>query len=326
MSDKIEKFIVELESNVRLDKYLTSKINNITRSKVQQLIKDGHVSLNDKIIKDTAYKAKSNDEIAVVIKKPEAKDILPRKMDLDIVYEDDYLAIINKASGVTTHPGAGNHNDTLVNGLMAHFKNNLSNVGGAARPGIVHRLDKNTSGLMVIAKDDSTHAKLSHQLQLREVKRIYNALVWGVPINMSGTIRNNIGRSRQDRKKMQVLETGGKVAITNYKVLQVFLNNAFSLVECALQTGRTHQIRVHLKHLGYPIVGDPEYGHARKKRKYVLSSIVEKYITSISRQMLHAKRISFIHPVTQKHIDYEIDLPYDMQNLITIFQNESQTK
>ena len=305
---------------MRLDKYLASQINNTTRSKIQQLIKKKAVFVNNRLTEDAAYKIRSEDIITLLAISVEKHNILPRQMNLNIIYEDEHLAIINKSAGVTTHPGAGNHNDTLVNGLIEHFQSNLSTLGGCTRPGIVHRLDKNTSGVIVIAKNDHAHVKLSEQLQRREIKRTYNAVVWGVPAQVNGTIVKNIGRSRQNRKKMQILEFGGKTAITHYKVLKVFLNNTFSLIQCDLETGRTHQIRVHLKYLGCPIVGDPEYGHIKKKRKEPLSDTLNEYLAFLSRQMLHAKRIKFAHPINEKLIDYEIGLPYDMAHLIQILE------
>lgn len=316
MSHKTIKLVVEQDQSDRLDKFLAAHIPDITRSKVQSLIKDGNVYLSGKQMHDTSYKVKLLDEIEVHVPLSKPMSVSPKEMDLDIIYEDTHLAVINKSAGVTTHPGAGNYEDTLVNGLLAHFKGELSSIGGEIRPGIVHRLDKNTSGLIIIAKDDTTHAKLSEQMQARGIKRIYQTIVWGAPVKMSGTIQTNIGRNKKDRKKMGVLEFGGKVAITHYKVLEVFLDGAFSLLECELGTGRTHQIRVHLTHIGHPVVGDPDYGNVRANRKVKIPMSILEQINGIDKQMLHAKKLQFLHPITQDYVEYEIDLPHDMRELI----------
>jgi 23S rRNA pseudouridine1911/1915/1917 synthase len=310
------KLSVEQDINIRLDKFLSSQLTDITRSKVQKLIKSGCIDLNGKQVVDADRVVKLHDSITVTMPEPEPTHIVPRSMELEIVYEDDHLALINKAAGVTVHPGAGNHNDTLVNGLVHYFKNSLSKVGGELRPGIVHRLDKNTSGLLLVAKNDVVHAKLSEQLKNRDIKRTYLALVWGVPTSGGGTIDANIGRDRQNRKKMKVVASGGKSAVTHYQLLQTFLNGTFALLQCNLQTGRTHQIRVHLKHIGYPIVGDKEYGYTRKNRKQQLSDEINEQISLVSRQMLHAVQISFMHPITGHQIERKVDMPGDMKSLI----------
>lgn len=320
MVNKIIKLTAEQEENIRLDKFLSSSLPDITRSKIQELIQSGYVLLNNYAITNNSYKIKLGDSIEIQIPPPRPTELKPEKMDLDIVYEDEYLAIINKPPGLVIHPGAGNHNFTLVNGLLAHFKDNLSLREDNIRPGIVHRLDKNTSGLLIIAKNDDIHAKLSKQLQDREIKRTYFAVVWGMAPSAEATIETNIARSKSNRQKMGVVKYGGKIAITHYKLRQIFLNGAFSLLECNLETGRTHQIRVHLSHIGYPVVGDPDYGHIRKKRKLQLPIKVEEYVNSLERQMLHAKRLSFIHPVFQKTVDFEVDLHKDLKVLLEILE------
>lgn len=319
MIHKIINLTVEQDENDRLDKFIVSKIPEITRSKIQSMIKDGCVLLNGSIIITGSYKTKEGDNIEIRIPPPEPLNLVPEKMDLDIVYEDEYLAVLNKPPGLVIHPGAGNQNSTLVHGLLAHFQENLSSIN-EMRPGIVHRLDKNTSGLLMIAKNDNIHAKLSEQLQERTIKRTYFAVVWGNVPSSEATIETNIGRNHRDRKKMAVTKYGGKVAITHYKLLKSFLNGAFSLIECKLETGRTHQIRVHFTHLGYPIVGDPEYCNVRKKRKHKLPEEVTEHINSLNRQMLHAKKLSFIHPVTEKVLDFEIGLHKDVQDLIDVLE------
>ena len=265
MTNKNIKLVVEQDINERIDKFITSKLNDFTRSKIQNLIKEKNVYLNNKILCNNSYIIRRSDTIEIQLPQVKSHSITPKYIPLDIIYEDEYLVIINKPSGLTTHPGAGNYNDTLVNGLVSHFKNKLSSIGGEIRPGIVHRLDKNTSGLLIIAKNNSTHALLAKAMQERKVKRIYQAFIWGAPSKIQDTINLNIARSKINRKKMGVVNIGGKISITHYKVLKSFFNNAMSLIECELETGRTHQIRVHLSHLGYPIIGDPEYGNSKKK-------------------------------------------------------------
>ena len=313
MSNTTIKVKAEQEKNTRLDKFLANSLPDFTRSKIQDMIKAGLEVLNKEIIYDVKYKVKSEDVFLVTTPEPKPIYLIPKDINLDIVYEDEHLIVVNKPAGLTTHPGAGNDTDTLVNGLIAHYKNNLSSIGGISRPGIVHRLDKNTSGLLVVAKNDTVHAKLSKLLAERKIKRVYQALVWGIPLKMQDTINTHIARKKEDRKKMVVVdEEDGKNAVTHYKTLKVFLAGRISLVECSLETGRTHQIRVHMLHIGHPIVGDQEYNIPQKKKKFSLP--VE--ISHIKRQMLHAKKLGFIHPITRKKLDFEIELPNDMQELI----------
>ena len=319
MSNKTIKVQVEQEKNIRLDKFLSSALEDITRSKVQDMIKSGLVKLHNQVITDVKYQIKPGDTFLVSPPEPKPIYLIPKEMNLNVVYEDEHLLVINKPAGLTTHPGAGNSTDTLVNGLIAHYHDNLSSIGGAFRPGIVHRLDKNTSGVLLIAKNDPTHAKLSKALAERNIKRVYQALVWGLPAKVADTIETNIARKKQDRKKMTVVdETIGKTAVTHYKVLKVFLAGRLSLVECSLETGRTHQIRVHMLHIGHPIIGDQEYGVAQKKKRFAFSESISDALTNTTRQMLHAKKISFIHPVSRKRLDFEIELPDDMKNLIAL--------
>lgn len=319
MSNKTIEVPLEQEKNTRLDKFLSNAMEDITRSKVQSMIKDGLVKLNNQSIYDSKYKVKPGEIFSLDVPEEKPIHIVPKKMDLDIVYEDEHLLVINKPAGLTTHPGAGNTTDTLVNGLIANYQDNLSSVGGPIRPGIVHRLDKNTTGLLVVAKNDIAHARLSKALAERKVKRIYNAFIWGIPFKTEDTIENYVARKRQDRKKMEVVEEeNGKIAITHYKVLKVFLTGRISLVECSLETGRTHQIRVHMQHIGHHIVGDQEYGIPSKKKRFTLEQPVADHIKNISRQMLHAKKLSFTHPITRKKLDFEIELPDDMKKLISI--------
>ncbi|MCH9754058.1 MAG: RluA family pseudouridine synthase [Alphaproteobacteria bacterium] len=322
MSNKNIEVTVEQEKNTRIDKFLSESIEDITRSKIQNLIKNGFVSLNGEPIKNNKHQTSFGDIYVITIPAEEPLQIKPKKMDLNIIYEDDHLLIINKPAGLTTHPGAGNTTDTLVNGLLANYKNNLSSVAGISRPGIVHRLDKDTTGLIVVAKNDKAHAKLSADLAERKIKRIYQAVIWGLPYKTSDTIKTNVAKNKHDRKKMSVVDDeSGKVAITNYRIMNTFLSGRMSLVECSLETGRTHQIRLHMQHIGHHIVGDPVYGVENKKRKFTLSQNIADYIKSLSRQMLHAKKLSFVHPVTLKQLDFEIELPEDMQKLMSLISD-----
>lgn len=299
----------------RLDKFIASQVSELSRTRIQTLIRTNCVKINGKEINDISCVIKPEDLIEIVVAPLPLPVVTPKEIPLDVVYEDEYLAVINKPAGLTVHPGNGNYSDTLVNALLARYSQTLSTVGGPSRLGIVHRLDKNTSGLLIIAKTDQAHVALSKLLETREIKRTYNAYVWGCLEKIHGTIETNIARSYKDRTKMAVVAIGGKHAVTHYKTLQVFSKRAISLVECQLETGRTHQIRVHLSHLGHPIIGDPEYSTNRIKERKWLSAEAASYILSLNRQMLHAKKLSFVHPMTEQLIALEIDEPEEMKEL-----------
>ena len=291
-------FIVDNElSDVRIDKYLID-ILNISRSKIQKLIENQDILVNNKVIKNS-YIVRVDDEIKVndIV---ENTDILPEDINLDIVYEDEYLLVVNKPSGMVVHPALGHYTGTLVNALMYHT--NLSNHD--IRPGIVHRIDKDTSGLLLVAKNDDVHLFLSEELSKRKINRKYIALVYGVINNDTGTIDAPIGRSIFDRKKMMVTDINSKDAITHFKVLERYKNA--TLIECTLETGRTHQIRVHMEYIGYPIVNDPVYG----KRKLI----------NDFGQMLHAKTIGFEHPITKKYMEFSVDAPKEFYNILDMFK------
>ena len=295
----MKTFLVENElSDVRIDKYLIDLLG-ISRSKIQKLIKDEKITVNDKNIKNS-YIVRVDDLIKIDDIINESTDILPEEINLDIVYEDDYLLVVNKPSGMVVHPAIGHYKGTLVNGLMYHT--NLSNNG--IRPGIVHRIDKDTSGLLLVAKSDLVHTYLSEEIAKRKVNRKYIALVYGVIPNDTGTIDAPIGRSLTDRKKMSVTDINSKDAITHFRVLER-LNDA-TLIECTLETGRTHQIRVHMSYIGYPIVNDPVYG--RKK-------VINNY-----GQMLHAKTIGFIHPHTLEYMEFSSELPKEFNEILDMFK------
>jgi len=302
----------------RIDKFLQLKIKDLSRTRLQNLIYDGHVKINNNIIKNSSKKIKEHDEIEVNFPPPKLTFIRPNKIVLNILHEDDDIIIINKSPGVVVHPGAGNHDNTIVNGLLFKYKNKLSSVGGKLRPGIVHRIDKDTSGVIVIAKNDLTHINLSKQFKNHTIRRSYEALVWGSLKPQNGKVSEKISRSFRNRQLMSVSKTKGKVAITNYKTIKVFQNQnlpKISHIECELETGRTHQIRVHMNFKGNSILGDKSYG--RKNRKFKeIEKTVEKKINNFNRQALHAKSLGFIHPRTQKEIFFKAKRPKDFDELI----------
>ena len=323
------KFIADKGQNpLRIDLFLLNFIEFATRSKIQQSIKEGNVLVNDKIIKAN-YKVKPADVVTVLYNYPkEEKELVPQDIPLNIIYEDDAFLIINKVSGMVVHPGFGNRDGTLVNALKFHF-DNLPNIGEEERPGLVHRLDKNTSGILVVAKTDIAMNNLTKQFSNRTIKRKYIALVWGDLKDDSGTITGNIGRSLKNRKIMSVFteENYGKRAITHYKVLKRF--GYTTLVECRLETGRTHQIRTHFKHLGHPIFNDVDYGgdvilKGTTFNKY--KQFVQNCFKVCDRQALHAKSLAFQHPTTGNFVSFDSDLPKDMQQLIDKWQHYSLHK
>lgn len=289
MTEK-KSFKVKDQKNIRIDKFLTTQLEDFSRSKIQQLIAGDLVLVNDEIIKAN-YKVENGDMIVVTIPEPEVIDIKSEDIPLDIIYEDEDIVIINKAQGMVVHPGAGNPDGTLVNALLYHI-DDLSGINGEIRPGIVHRLDKDTSGVLVVAKNDTAHVHLSDQLQERTVKRTYWAIVHDQIPHENGTIDAPIGRDPNDRQKFTVIKDG-KEAITHFKVLEHF--NEFTFVEISLETGRTHQIRVHFNYIQHPIAGDETYG-PRKTLKG-------------NGQFLHARALEFVHPRTNEVMHFEADLP-----------------
>ncbi|WP_341789854.1 RluA family pseudouridine synthase [Rickettsia endosymbiont of Polydrusus tereticollis] len=298
----------------RLDKALSTLLNQVSRSQIQKAIKASCVQVNEVIISDSNVPVKENDVILFAFKEPEPVTMKAANLKLDIVYEDEDLIVINKEAGMTVHPGAGHYQDTLVNALLYHCKI-LSDIGSPERPGIVHRLDKDTSGLMVVAKNNFVHMTLANHIEKRQVVRKYKALVWGVINPLEGIIKNNIGRSRIDRQKMTILKYGGKEAITHYKTIELFFHGSISMVECKLNTGRTHQIRVQLSHLKHSVVGDQLYGNNDRKVNYSPPELKAKLI-NFKRQALHSWYLSFTHPVSGQFMEFSSDLPQDMKNII----------
>ncbi|MBP5353107.1 MAG: RluA family pseudouridine synthase [Alphaproteobacteria bacterium] len=302
------------EHKMRLDKFLALQIPELSRSQIQRLISQGNVSCEDVYIADNSFKVHTGDVYQIVVPAPEEPEPQAEAIPLDIVYEDDDVIVVNKAAGMTVHPGAGINSGTLVNALLYHCKDSLSGIGGVKRPGIVHRIDKETSGLLVVAKNDTAHRFLSEQFAEHSIERTYIAVVYGVPTPPEGRIEGNIARSRFDRKKMALVESGGKFAATNYKTLEKF-RNAAAVVQCNLETGRTHQIRVHLSSRGNALIGDKVY-IKNKKTALPFSVALKEKIVAFPRQALHAKSLGFIHPRRQQFMQFDSVLPGDMMQLI----------
>lgn len=303
MEEKIRIEVENLEKNERIDKYLSSKLDDsFSRAKIQKLIDEELILVNDKIIK-SSYKV-SNGDVILITDKEEDMSVKPEKMNIDIVYEDDDVMVINKKSGVVVHPAPGNYSGTLVNGLM-YLSKDLSHVNGEFRPGIVHRIDKDTSGLLIVAKNDKAHRILAEELKEKKIKRKYIALVSGVINHDIGEIDAPIGRDPSDRKKMCVTSTNSKDAITHFRVLERYKNA--SLIECELETGRTHQIRVHMKYINHPVINDPVYG---------------KNNHGEFGQLLHAKEITFTHPTTKEVMTFSCEVPEEFNKILEEYKEE----
>lgn len=295
--EKMEHTILEAQKGDRIDKVISSLDPEWSRTQVQQWIKEGHAIVNGQIVK-TNHKCAINDIIEISVPEPEELDVIPEEMDLNIYFEDKDVLVVNKLSGMVVHPAPGHSSGTLVNGLMAHCRD-LSGINGVLRPGIVHRIDKDTSGLLMVAKNDMAHESLVNQLVAKTVTRKYKAIVHGVIPHDFGTIDAPIGRDTKDRQSMTVVDNG-KNAVTHFNVLERFKD--FTFIECQLETGRTHQIRVHMKYIGYPLAGDPKYG----PRKTI----------DIDGQALHAGILGFIHPRTGEYLEFEAPLPADFEELL----------
>jgi len=326
-SREIEIIIPTGKVKERIDVYLTHHIENATRTKVREAIDAGHVLVDGERVK-ASHTVVPGEKITIALPKPPPPGVEAEDIPLEILHEDDHLLVVNKPAGMVVHPAFANYTGTLVNALLYHCRSRLSTINDATRPGIVHRLDKDTSGLMVVAKDDVTHAKLAKQFADRTIDREYWAIVWGrfAPAetgpSLTGVIEASLGRSKSDRKKFSVNEEG-KTAVTEYAVLRQF--SYLSLVRLKLRTGRTHQIRVHLHHIGHPVFGDPTYGGRRiawggteKKKKEAVHALLGQ----IGRQALHAKTIGFVHPATKAKLRFESDLPADMRNVLETLDAE----
>ncbi len=312
--------IEDSEAGQRLDRVLAARHPVLSRSRLKALIEGGQVGADGVTITEPSYRVKPGQRFAVIV--PEAEPATPegQAIPLDILYEDSTLLVIDKPAGLVVHPAPGNPDLTLVNALIAHCGDSLSGIGGVKRPGIVHRLDKDTSGVMVVAKSDTAHRSLSRQFESRTAERAYLALVWGIPMPPSGRIEGNIGRDPRNRQKMAVVGEGrGKPAATRYRVLRRFGETA-SLVECRLESGRTHQVRVHMTSIGHPLVGDPIYGKGSRARIKGLPATVVDAMRGFPRQALHARLLGFDHPDTAEHLRFETEMPNDMKELCSIME------
>jgi 23S rRNA pseudouridine1911/1915/1917 synthase len=302
--------VEENDSPIRIDKYLQSKLPQYSRAYLQKLIDTGYVTINEQR-KKRSFLLRGGEEIQIVIPPPEEIMLQPQDIPLDILYEDDYLLVLNKPVGLVVHPGAGHLDGTLVNALLYHCKS-LSAISGVLRPGIVHRLDKGTSGLMVVAKEDETHRGLAKQFKKREVSKSYLALVWGLLKKKEGKISVPIGRDHKDRKKISAISNRTKEATTLYKVKELL--SEISLVEAQPKTGRTHQIRVHLAYIHHPVVGDKIYGKGHGKD--LKDEKLKEYIKRLKRPALHSFKLGFVHPKNNEYMEFQHSLPQDMQDIL----------
>ena len=301
MTHEIIEFVVNQQDGERIDKVLAKECPDFTRSFIQKNIKDGNVLVNNKSIKAN-YKTQENDVISFLVPKPVELDIQPEKMDLDILYEDKDIIVINKGKNMVVHPAAGHYTGTIVNGLLYHCKDQLSGINGVMRPGIVHRIDRNTTGAIVVCKNDKAHNYIAEQLKVHSITRKYHALVYNTFKEPTGTINAPIGRHPIDRKKMAINSKNGKSAITHYHLIEN-LGGKYAHIQCQLETGRTHQIRVHMASIHHPLLGDDVYGIAKDKFK-------------LEGQALHAKTLGFIHPTTKKYMEFEAPIPEYFTKLV----------
>ena len=322
--DLIEIAIPPGVEGERLDRVLANAMPDRSRSFLKKLIEEGRLRRDDRLaqtIKEPSYRVKQGELFFLEI--PDAVDAIPNGEDipLEVMFEDNDLIVINKPAGLVVHPAPGNHSGTLVNALIAHCGESLQGIGGVRRPGIVHRLDKDTSGLMVAAKTEVAHKVLTTQFAERTVERAYTAIVWGLPQPAIGTIDGNIGRSRRNRKKMSVRHQGGKPARTNYTVEEVFLGGIATLLECRLDTGRTHQIRVHLANEGHPVIGDPIYGGgATQARLKSVGEDAAEIVVKLDQQLLHARLLGFLHPITGDNKRFEAEYSPKIDQIISFFR------
>ena len=320
------KFLINAtESEERLDIFLSKKISDLTRSNIKKIIELKKVKINKLIVDLPSKKVRLNDSITVDLITKESDKLLPSNIKLDIHFEDKDILLINKPKGMVVHPGAGNHKDTLANALVYKYKNNLSNINGSLRPGIVHRIDKETSGLLVVAKNNISHARLGRQFSDHTIKRKYICLAWGVVRPLQGKIETLISRNKKNRQLMTVSDINGKKAITNYKTIKVFNIKdipKISLIECELETGRTHQIRVHMKYKGTSLIGDAQYGKKNIKFKKINEDFF-KSLSSLHGQALHAESLSFVHPTLNKWVNFKVKLPSDFKKMLNLLSKLS---
>jgi len=322
MKKIIKLFVHKEEKSKRVDIFINKKEPSLSRTRIKNLILKSNLKINDHIIINPSKKVLSGDKLILEFPEPKIASLKPYNFKLNIVYEDEDLLVINKPANIIMHPGAGNYDKTIVNALMNYCSGNLSNIGDELRPGIVHRIDKDTSGLVVIAKNNNTHENLSIQFNKHTIKRTYQLVVWGKLRPQTGTIKTLIKRSNKNRQLMEVGISKGKKAITNYKTLEFFENNktpTLSLVECKLKTGRTHQIRVHMSYKGNNILGDKKYKKKFKKFKNIDSKL-EDLIFNLNRQFLHAKTLGFVHPINGKEIEFSSFLPHELEKILKMLR------
>ena len=326
MKKNINFIVKDSENNLRVDILINKREELISRTRIKNLILKEKLKLNNEILKSPSKKVITGDKINLLIPEPKEASLKPYNFKLKIIYEDNDLLIIDKPAGIIMHPGAGNYDKTIVNALMHYDKDSLSNIGDELRPGIVHRIDKNTSGLVVIAKNNETHENLSKQFSEHTIIREYQLLIWGKLRPSSGKIETNIVRSSRNRQLMEVSRSKGKKAITNYKTIEIFENEklpTLSLVNCKLETGRTHQIRVHMNYKGNSLVGDDKYKKKYKKLKNIDLDI-QNSIIKLDRQFLHAITLGFIHPRTKEEMVFSSILPQELNNILKMLRNTKE--
>lgn len=320
------KFLISKKSNgIRLDVYLSNQLSNFSRSYIKKIIEKKQVKINEEFTTTPSTKVKLNDEIKILYIKKKENKLAAKKMKIDIIYEDNHLLVVDKPKGMVVHPGAGNYENTLANGLAYKYKNNLSDINGNLRPGIVHRIDKDTSGLLVVAKNNLAHSKLGKQFSEHTIKRKYKCLIWGLVRPLNGRIETLISRDKRNRQLMSVSEINGKKAITNYKTIKVFSIRdipKISLMECELETGRTHQIRVHFKFKGTSILGDKQYGEKKYKFKKINKYFLDN-LENIKGQALHAESLEFVHPNNNKWLSFRSKPPNDFNKMLNFLNNLS---
>ena len=314
--------IQESQRGTRLDRFLINATEGVSRTYLQRLIRDGDVTVNDKIAKQPSYALRDGDRVCLTIPPPRPLDTAqPERISLDILHEDSHLIVLNKPAGMLVHPANGVNVGTLVNALLAHCTD-LSGIGGVERPGIVHRLDKGTSGVLVVAKTDIVHRELSVQFERHSITRQYVAVVCGAPMETAGTIDARIARSRRDRRRMTTVKTNGRHAVTHYEVLERYPQ--FALVQLTLETGRLHQIRVHLQHIGHPVVGDAVYGGEQRAMNDADTPELKHVLSQLKRQALHARLLGFEHPATGEHLTFLAEVPKEIQRVVDVLQ-QSET-
>ena len=326
MKNETTVYRIEKEHRgTRLDRFLISATQEMSRTYLQRLIRDGDVTVNDKLAKQPSYLLRDGDSVCLTLPPPRPLDtVAPENIPLDILHEDSHLLVLNKPAGMLVHPANNVNDGTLVNALLAHCTD-LSGIGGVERPGIVHRLDKDTSGILVVAKTDIVHRGLSAQFEQHSITRQYVAVVCGTPTEVTGTIDARIARSRRDRRRMTTVKTDGRHAVTHYEVLERYPQ--FALVQLTLETGRLHQIRVHLQHIGHPVAGDAVYGGEQRALNDADTGVLKQALAQLKRQALHARLLGFEHPVTGESLTFSAPMPKDMQRVVDALQmNENYSE